>query len=109
MANDPDTSCRRAAIGALSAGMTDAFIPQPRPEATDRAEFVRRLVASRCPELDEGEIASFSAMSNTTSATTSDVQPILMVDREVGERILDVLSALDQRLDAIERLVGERA
>jgi hypothetical protein len=82
------------------AAMDDNVTAQLVPAAAARGEYVRRLIASRCPELPEIEVAD--AMSNS-AATTSDVQPtVLMVDREVGEKILLVIEGLDQRLSRIE-------
>ena len=58
----------------------------------DRRDYVRRLIAARCPELTDADLARLSA------------NPVIESDPpdEVMEAILAVLSALEARLEALQ-------
>lgn len=64
----------------------------PAPDS-DRADYVRRLIAHRAPELSQSDIAELS-----DAPPDSDMVPV-----EVVRQILDVISAMVDRLDGIER------
>jgi hypothetical protein len=63
----------------------------PPVEAADaeRAEYVRRVIAARRPELAGADLASHT-------------RPEVVVPREVAKRIEDALELIVARLDAIE-------
>jgi hypothetical protein len=65
--------------------------------APDQHEYLRRLVAARCPEIDIADL--FPAAD---AAPPADVVPMSIV-----EKVLAVVVAVDQRLGQIEsRLAG---
>jgi hypothetical protein len=82
------------------------------PDAASRADYVRRLIASRCSDAltdDEIERASANLHFQDGDGRTlrQDIAPVVaMVDREVGEQILMVLEALGERMGRIEAWVA---
>jgi hypothetical protein len=109
---DPAEVCgwdRRAGAAPLSANA----------HADERRAYVARLIAARCPEIGEAELARMSQsdsdfanlrftgeggeLSANLHSDADDAAPALMVlPAEIGERILDVLAAVEQRLAGIE-------
>jgi hypothetical protein len=74
--------------------------PSDLPE--DRAEYARRLIAARCPELTAEEIEP--AVHDRPAA---DAAQVVMVPHEVAEKIFGVLDLIVARLDRLEsRLDG---
>jgi hypothetical protein len=78
--------------------------PSAAQAAEDRAEYVRRLIAARIPELDQGDLQSANlpikdevAMSNPASGD--------WVPMAVMEKILAVVEPLDERMAGIESWV----
>ena len=67
------------------------------PSHLDGCGRVRRLIIARCPELTEGEIAA---------AYATEPDPGASIWLEIGEQVLDVLGALDERLVALERTIN---
>ena len=61
----------------------------------DCDDYLRRLIAARCPELTDDDLALITQPAATTA------EPDLPV--EIGEQILDVLAEMGDRLD---RIVG---
>jgi hypothetical protein len=65
----------------------------PAPES-DRADYVQRLIAARIPELGLADLATLGA------APDSDALP-----GSIGLQILEVVEALADRMDGLERAV----
>jgi hypothetical protein len=65
----------------------------PTPDGDDRADFARRLIAARCPELGPSDLAMLAEAD-------PDMLPVA-----IGAQILDVLQHLMDRMDALEQTV----
>jgi hypothetical protein len=64
----------------------------------ERTDYVRALVAARCPEIDGLDLAqAFGEV-----APESDAQRVLMVPAEVAKGIFGALSAINDRISGIE-------
>jgi hypothetical protein len=97
--------------------MDDQLIAQPEsmvPEGAiledERASYVEALIRHRAPELTEAEITDAASRKSADLPPDADgPAPVVMVDQQTARHILVALEGLDQRLDAIERLIGGRA
>jgi hypothetical protein len=100
----PVAAAPRPADSAQAMNLTIAQPEEPPVEAAnadaERAEYVRRVIAARCSELTEAEVAQ---ALNTLS------QPEVIIPRDVGQRIETALELIVARLEVIEaRLDGRR-
>jgi hypothetical protein len=66
---------------------------QPDHTQLDRADFVRRVIAARCPELSDEDLALIGGT---------------ILSREVGQLIASVLDDLDTRIGELEQRLEER-
>jgi hypothetical protein len=65
----------------------------------DRLEYARRLIASRCPELDPADLAALAEAAPDPNALPGSI----------SEQILDAIGHMMDRLDRIERAVRVEA
>jgi hypothetical protein len=70
----------------------------------DRAAYVRALVAHRCPELDQKDLAALTPADN--APTGAIAQPAEMLPVEIGDAIIDAITALEDKLDWLAEAVG---
>ena len=75
--------------------MTEA----PADPPGDDRERVMRIVMARCPELSDGDLA---ALARPDPADTG-------IPASVADKILDVIGHMMDRLDRIERAVGDKS
>lgn len=66
----------------------------------DRADYFDRLIAHRCPEIGPADLASAEAASQP--APSDD----MVVPVEVLDQVLDVVIALEERMNALEATLG---
>src|SRR5208282_5139483 len=64
----------------------------PAPD-DDRSDYARRVVAARCPELSDADLASLVGAPPDPDA----------IPAAVGEQIMDLLDRMADRLEAVER------
>ncbi len=81
----------------ISPGAPSVDVPEG---AGDRAAYVRALIAGRCPELTEADLAKFLAGS-------SQPDPDAGIPVEIADQILDVLHHLMDRMSRLEQLARE--
>jgi hypothetical protein len=70
-------------------------VPNNPIDAAEHLDYARRLILARCPELDGDDF-------DRISAKPGDV----LLPAEIGEHILDVLAAVEERLSALERWIN---
>jgi hypothetical protein len=104
----PQTLVRNDALRRLRGlGLSEDAAPSPLRtppvEGDERADYSRRLIAARCPELTEGETEPQSANWRFNDAdATASAAPVMMIPRELAERIEAALEAITDRMDRIE-------
>ena len=62
----------------------------------DRAAYIHALIAARCPEVTDADLALITSME-----PSAEMLPV-----EIGEQIMDVLEAMEAKQD---QLVASRA
>lgn len=64
----------------------------------DRADHIRRLIAARCPELSEADIAEAFSEAPAQDIAQEDIIPACF-----AEALAEVLDAIDAQLGRIEQ------
>jgi len=57
----------------------------------DRADYIINLIAGRCPEATDADLALITSME-----PSAEMLPV-----EIGEQIMDVLEAMEAKLDQL--------
>jgi DNA-directed RNA polymerase specialized sigma24 family protein len=69
------------------------------PTESDERDRVMRIIQARCPELTDADL---EALAHADTASIEAVLP-----DEIGERIMDAIAALEEKLDRLVAAIGD--